>query len=53
MLGQDTVFDPVEHPSLLDQRRLGGVSDISVLFNTPFTTMDLPTTWGIELEARF
>lgn len=39
--------------NLLDQRRLGGVSDISVLFGTPFTTMDLPRTWGIELETRF
>ena len=39
--------------NLLDQKRLGGVSDISVLFGTPFTTMDLPRTWGVEFEMRF
>ena len=87
VIGQDTVFDPVDYPSLLDdgffedrkdlrarvawsndddtltlalwgknlldQKRLGGVSDISVLFGTPFATMDLPRTWGVELEMRF
>jgi outer membrane receptor protein involved in Fe transport len=39
--------------NLLDQKRLGGVSDISVLFGTPFAALDVPRTWGIELEARF
>jgi hypothetical protein len=39
--------------NLLDQKRLGGVRDISVLFGTPFTSMELPMTWGIELGARF
>jgi iron complex outermembrane receptor protein len=39
--------------NLLDQKRLGGISDISVLFGTPFTSLSLPRTWGIELEARF
>ena len=39
--------------NLLDQKRLGGVSDISVLFGTPFATMDQPRTWGIEIETRF
>ena len=39
--------------NLLDQKRLGSVRDISVLFGTPFTSMDLPRTWGIEIETRF
>ncbi len=86
-LGEDTVFDPVDFPglldegffedrrdlrariawtseddrftvalwghNLLDQERLGGVRDISVLFGTPFTSMELPMTWGIELGTRF
>ena len=87
VLGQDTVFDPLDYPglldngffedradlrariawtsedeqwtlalwgkNLLDQKRLGGVRDISVLFGTPFASMDPPSTWGIEIEARF
>lgn len=39
--------------NLLDEKRLSGVRDISVLFGTPFTSMDAPMTWGIELGARF
>jgi outer membrane receptor protein involved in Fe transport len=39
--------------NLLDQKRLGGVSDISVLFGTPFASIDEPRTWGIEIETRF
>jgi outer membrane receptor protein involved in Fe transport len=39
--------------NLLDEKRLGGIRDISILFGTPFTSMDPPMTWGIELGARF
>ena len=40
--------------NLLDEKRLGGISDISApVFGTPFTSMGLPMTWGLELGARF
>ena len=39
--------------NLLDEKRLGGIGDISILFDTPFTSMSAPLTWGIELGARF
>ena len=38
---------------LLDEKRLGGIRDITIIFGTPFTSMDVPMTWGIELGARF
>ncbi len=39
--------------NLLDQERLGGISDISILFGTPFTSLEEPLTWGVELGYRF
>ena len=39
--------------NLLDEKRLGGIRDISILLGTPFTSMDAPMSWGIELGARF
>ncbi len=39
--------------NLLDQKLLGGIRDISTLFGTPFTSMDPPRTWGIEVGYRF
>ena len=39
--------------NLLDQELLGGISDISILFGTPFTSMDIGLTWGVELAYRF
>lgn len=39
--------------NLLDEKRLSGISDISILFGTPFTSMAEPLTWGVELGYRF
>ena len=39
--------------NLLDEERLGGIRDISILFDTPFTSMSAPLTWGIEVGAVF
>ena len=39
--------------NLLDEKRLSGISDISILFGTPFTSMAAPLTWGVELGYRF
>jgi outer membrane receptor protein involved in Fe transport len=39
--------------NLLDQKLLGGISDISILFGTEFTSMSQPLTWGVELGYRF
>lgn len=40
--------------NLLDQERLGGISDISTAsFATPFTSIDPPLTWGIEIGYQF
>ncbi|MBT8093405.1 MAG: TonB-dependent receptor [Gammaproteobacteria bacterium] len=39
--------------NLLDQKLLGGIGDISILFGTPFTSVDAPRTFGIELGYGF
>ena len=35
--------------NLLDQKLLGGISDISILFGTPFTSVSAPMTFGVEV----
>jgi iron complex outermembrane receptor protein len=39
--------------NLLDQKLLGGVRDISILFETPFTSVSAPRTYGVEFGVRF
>ena len=39
--------------NLLDQRLLGGINDISILFGTPFTSINAPLTYGVEIGYRF
>lgn len=39
--------------NLLDQKLLGGISDISILFRTPFTSVSAPMTYGVEFGVRF
>ena len=39
--------------NLLDQKRLGGISDISILFETPFTSVAAPMTYGLEFGFNF
>ncbi|MDH5454821.1 MAG: TonB-dependent receptor [Gammaproteobacteria bacterium] len=39
--------------NLLDQKLLGGISDISILFGTPFTSIGAPLTYGAEVGYRF
>ena len=39
--------------NLLDQKLLGGISDISILFETPFTSVSAPRTYGVEFGMRF
>jgi outer membrane receptor protein involved in Fe transport len=39
--------------NLLDQELLGGIRDISILLDTPFTSMSAPRTYGVEFGVRF
>jgi len=39
--------------NLLDQKLLGGINDISILFGTPFTSVSAPMTYGVEFGVRF
>jgi len=40
--------------NLLDQKLLGGIRDITLFaFGTPFTSMEVPMTWGVEFGMRF
>ena len=39
--------------NLLDQKLLGGISDISILFGTPFTSVSAPMTYGLEFGFNF
>ncbi len=39
--------------NLLDQKLLGGIRDISILFGTPFTSRDIGITYGVEVGYRF
>lgn len=39
--------------NLLDQKLLGGINDISILFGTPFTSIGAPQTFGVEFGYRF
>jgi outer membrane receptor protein involved in Fe transport len=39
--------------NLLDQKLLGGINDISILFGTPFTSISAPQTVGVEFGYRF
>ena len=39
--------------NLLDQKLLGGINDISILFGTPFTSVSAPMTFGVEVGYSF
>jgi len=40
--------------NLTDQKRLGDISDITLFsFGTPFTSINAPLTWGVEVGYRF